>query len=315
MTSSCSTPAAAPSTGRGCAGRTAPSTSSPSARPGDRELGGHDVDLLLFDLLQEKAGDTAAPAILARRAHWLDRLRALKEDYCLGHPLRPLPVEGREVMISEQEIAATIEQRFVVQVCDALAGYLDKVRTIASGELPSVLLVGGSGRLRGLATALNERLGCTTVQWDRAEFATALGCIPWKKKRIDVMDKTIITCPACKQKMRVPARGEIVATCPGCREQLSVRDGRVEDDVPDAEYETSSKTHPENPVTSRHTWHRLSPEYIERISRYRKYLGSPIDGVEPLSLLYAGLIPGGFFVRRHCLMLFAEPNAWQVLRA
>ena len=76
-----------------------------------------------------------------------------------------------------------------------------------------LLLVGGSAGLVGLKEALQQRLGCQVLRWERSEFATVLGGVT----------KATITCPQCGAKMRVPSDKQLIATCPNCGGRMEVR--------------------------------------------------------------------------------------------
>ena len=157
---------------------------------GDRQVGGHDVDELLLELLEEVAG-AAGDEIPARRSHFLQEVRHLKEQFCRDLPLHPVWVGGREITLPAKAIADAIEERFISQACDALCRYLDKVRTVAGAKgLPPVLLVGGSSALKGLAPTLEQRLGCKTAQWERSEYATVLG---FAEGNLAIADRVILT--------------------------------------------------------------------------------------------------------------------------
>jgi hypothetical protein len=102
-------------------------------------------------------------------------LRVLKERLGRGLPMKPLRVGGHSVALDEAQIRAVIEERFVAQACIGLGSYLERIRAARDGRAVPVLLVGGSSRLEGLQEALEQRLGCTTVRWERSEYATVLG--------------------------------------------------------------------------------------------------------------------------------------------
>ena len=147
---------------------------------GDQHLGGHDVDEELLRCLEDRLNEEAAATVADKRNYYLRQVRLLKELYCKGLPLRPIKVGGQAVVFEESEIKAVFEERFIRQVCLNLQGYLARVRTLAGG-LPTVLLVGGSSRLTGLAEALEKQCGVKTARWEHSDFATvrgALGPVP-----------------------------------------------------------------------------------------------------------------------------------------
>jgi hypothetical protein len=118
--------------------------------------------------------EEAEAELAAKQVQYLGQVRALKERFGRGLPVRPLRVGRRSVELSEAEVRQVIKRRFVDQACEELGSYLEKVSGVA-GHRPPVLLVGGSSRLEGLEGALVECLGCRTLRWERSEYATVLG--------------------------------------------------------------------------------------------------------------------------------------------
>ena len=145
---------------------------------GDRNVGGHDVDEELLNLVRDKLGAEAEEEIKERKTYYLAQVRRIKERYCRGLPLPVLKVAGQQITFSVQEIQAVFEERFINQVCTGLKSYLTRVTEETKGALPLILLVGGSARLKGLKEAIEERLGCQTAWWERSEYATVLGAVP-----------------------------------------------------------------------------------------------------------------------------------------
>jgi len=143
---------------------------------GDRLVGGHDIDMELLNLLRDELDDRVAEKELTeRQVHYLAELRVLKERLGRGLPPKPLRVGPHSVTLDELKMRARIEERFVAQACIGLGSYLKQVRAARGAHPVPVLLVGGSSRLEGLQAALEQRLGCTTVRWERSEYATVLG--------------------------------------------------------------------------------------------------------------------------------------------
>jgi molecular chaperone DnaK (HSP70) len=142
---------------------------------GDWSVGGQDVDEELLALVRERLGEAADAAIEERKPYYLQQLRTLKERYSRGLPLRPLKVGDQAVTLREEDLQAVIEERYIGQVCEHLKRYLERVKSVAGGALPTVLLVGGSARLKGLRAAIEAQCGCQTAWWERSEYATVLG--------------------------------------------------------------------------------------------------------------------------------------------
>lgn len=110
-----------------------------------------------------------------RQSYYLAQVRALKERAGRGLPLAPLRVGGQKVQLTEAQIQGAVGARFIEQACTGLGNYLGRVKALTGGRLPPVLLVGGSARLVGLKEAIEDRLGCRALRWERSEFATVLG--------------------------------------------------------------------------------------------------------------------------------------------
>jgi formylglycine-generating enzyme required for sulfatase activity len=147
---------------------------------GDRNVGGHDVDLELLQLLLEQLDDTDAEQVESRRLHYLHELRGLKERYSRGLPLTPIRVGGAGVELAEDLVQDALTQRFVDHAVEGLRSYLDQVKEQTKGAAPPVLLVGGSARIKGLKEAIGQACGCETQWWERSEYATVLGALEVK---------------------------------------------------------------------------------------------------------------------------------------
>ena len=104
--------------------------------------------------------------------------RARKEAYCLNMPVDSVSVGKERVPLEGGDIQAVIDEEFIQPTCDKIAPYLKRVKETTRREVPLLLLVGGSSRLKGLKAALEERFGCEVYQWglaDFTEFAPVLG--------------------------------------------------------------------------------------------------------------------------------------------
>jgi formylglycine-generating enzyme required for sulfatase activity len=145
---------------------------------GDRGVGGHDVDLELLNRVQDQLEEAAEEAVEGNRFYYLQQVRALKEFYCRGLPLYPLPVKDTEVELSEGNIQEVLEARFTQQAVESLKAYLDKIAQLDPKAKPPVLLVGGSAQIKGLKETLEKQCACRAVWWEHSEYATVLGALP-----------------------------------------------------------------------------------------------------------------------------------------
>ncbi|MBL6459382.1 Hsp70 family protein, partial [Belnapia sp. T6] len=148
---------------------------------GDLRVGGRVLDnellRLVKDLLEDQGDVEAVAAIDAQPMHYLGRVRTMKESIGRGGPMQ-VRIGNRVVPLESKAVAELFEQRFSVQICDGLAGYLETARaSFPSSVTPSILMVGGAARLRGFKETVERRLGCPTLGWDRSDYATALGAV------------------------------------------------------------------------------------------------------------------------------------------
>ena len=144
---------------------------------GDRHVGGYDVDLELLNQVAEALPAEAQDALEERQPYYLAQVRAAKERVGRGLPIPPLRVAGRQVQLTEKQIQDAVSARFIEQTCTGLADYLERVKALTSGQLPPVLLVGGSAWLIGLKETLEQRLTCRVLRWERSDYAVALGAL------------------------------------------------------------------------------------------------------------------------------------------
>jgi len=149
---------------------------------GDNRVGGFDVDEAIYALVDDAITDTSIRNELeTRRCLIRDQVRALKERHSRTGDGGRVRVGNVPVEIPGEVIADIVASRFITQACQNLCSYLDKVRERVKIETPTVLLVGGSARLRGFKEAVTEQCRCKTVWWERSEYATVLGAmIPTK---------------------------------------------------------------------------------------------------------------------------------------
>lgn len=145
---------------------------------GDSRVGGFDIDEALFAYLDDALPDEASrDALHAARSQILDQIRALKEKHSrtgLGGKIR---VDRAVIDIPPQVIDDIIERRFISQTCQNICSYVAKVRDKLRIDAPTVLLVGGSSRIRGFKDAIEQQARCRAVWWERSEYATVLGAL------------------------------------------------------------------------------------------------------------------------------------------
>ena len=144
---------------------------------GDRHVGGHDVDVELLSQVAEALPPEAQDALWEREPYYLAQVRAVKERAGRGLPIPPLQVGGHTVQLTKAQIQDVGSARFIEQACTGLADYLERVKALTSGQVPPVLLVGGSAWLIGLKETLEQRLTCRVLRWERSDYAVALGAL------------------------------------------------------------------------------------------------------------------------------------------
>lgn len=146
---------------------------------GDNRVGGFDIDEALFAFVDDVITDEGTRAELqTNRCYIRDQIRALKEKHSRTGSGGKLRVGNAPIEIPAEDIDAIIARRFISQACQNLCSYLDKVRDKLKIEKPTVLLVGGSARLRGFKEAVEQQGRCNAVWWERSEYATVLGALP-----------------------------------------------------------------------------------------------------------------------------------------
>ena len=145
---------------------------------GDNRVGGFDIDQAIYELIDDAITDTQTRNELeARCCSIRDQIRALKERHSRRGTGGKVHVGNVPVEISGEIIEDIIARRFISQACQNLCSYLDKVRERLKIDNPTVLLVGGSARLRGFKEAIEEKCRCKAVWWERSEYATVLGAL------------------------------------------------------------------------------------------------------------------------------------------
>jgi formylglycine-generating enzyme required for sulfatase activity len=147
---------------------------------GIERLGGLDVDDALVALIEQKLADLGTESLDfggRRRVRLRARLRRLKELNSRKEEERVVRIDGEIVTLTPTEMREVIHSHFATRVADGLRAYFAQIQSCGEGkEPPAVLLVGGSGRLRGVKEAI-ESLGCRILRWDRSDFAAVLGAL------------------------------------------------------------------------------------------------------------------------------------------
>ncbi len=145
---------------------------------GDNRVGGFDIDEAIFAFVDDEiVDDDTRKELQIRRCLVRDQIRAIKEKYSRTGAGGKLRVGNTRIEIPHEVLDDIIRRRFVFQACQNLNSYLEKVRSKAKLDKPTVLLVGGSARLRGFQQAITEQCKCNAVWWERSEYATVLGAL------------------------------------------------------------------------------------------------------------------------------------------
>jgi len=188
----------------------------------DTRVGGYDVDMELLNELGEQVEDRAE--IERRQPYYLREIRNLKERYCRNLDLQPIKLGDRQVALDGPTIQSVLDSRFVHQAVESLRSYLSKIEQVRPGAEPTVLLVGGSARIKGLKEAIEKQTGRPTVWWERSEFATVLGgVLCYMREEVG----TVIACISCGTNMYIVDAKNSTATCPQCGNRLEINDGVV----------------------------------------------------------------------------------------
>ena len=145
---------------------------------GDNRIGGIDIDEALISLLEDKITDESSRRLLqSNHCTYLELIRKVKEGYSKTGRGNKVKVGNQNVEITADLLDDVIASRYIDQTCQQLLPYLEKVRDRLKLAKPTVLLVGGSARLRGLKEAIMKQCKCNVIWWERSEFATVLGAI------------------------------------------------------------------------------------------------------------------------------------------
>lgn len=145
---------------------------------GDNRVGGFDIDEALYAIVDDAITDAKARTELQiNRCSIRDQIRIIKEKYSRTGKGGKIHVGNIPVEIPPDVLNDVIARRFISQACQNLGSYIEKVRDKTKLAKPTVLLVGGSARLRGFQQAVTEQCKCNAVWWERSEYATVLGAL------------------------------------------------------------------------------------------------------------------------------------------
>lgn len=147
---------------------------------GDNRVGGYDADIELLNLIKHKEGvsNDIQSVLDQRHFYFLHQIRKIKERYCRGLSLTPLKIGDFTIALTDDEIQSVLTARIIQQTCESLKDYLEKIKSLHTGTLPSVLLTGGSSRVKGLKETIESQYGCKCVCWEHSEYAAVLGAVP-----------------------------------------------------------------------------------------------------------------------------------------
>ncbi len=142
---------------------------------GDERIGGHDIDEELSNKFNAKLEEMGIDAGICPIV--LREVRAMKEHYCRYGKIRPVKIEGTELLLDVATVDGVVNRRFVRQIVDGFKVYLQSIHEKLGKARPKVLLVGGSSLTKGLKEALTAECDCDLHTWDRSQFAPVLGAI------------------------------------------------------------------------------------------------------------------------------------------
>ena len=149
---------------------------------GDNKVGGYNIDDNIYEVIKDRTEDESILKELETRSSYVrDQIRIIKEKYSRSKVGGRIKIAGANIEIGGAELESIIQNRFIDQVCDNFGPYISKVKDKLKLSNPSVLLVGGSSRIRGLKEALQEREKCNPIWWERSDYATVLGALPIEK--------------------------------------------------------------------------------------------------------------------------------------
>ena|GEM_PF-802925 len=153
---------------------------------GDENIGGHDIDeellTLVRDHFEEEDNDDALELMREKQTDILNQLRSVKEKYSRRGRLTSSDVVrvGRnKVAITQEMLEGAFESKIIRDLVTNFSQYLAQVKEHTGEDNPIVLLVGGTGQLRGLPEALTKRCNVSVKKWMESEFATVQGALYW----------------------------------------------------------------------------------------------------------------------------------------
>jgi molecular chaperone DnaK len=149
----------------------------PEIPPSGCRLGGYDVDDEICTWLVENASDSIRAEIGGNAPWTRRRVQSLKEIFSDSGVSRGIHVAGEDLAIPPDVLEGIIRDRFTEQVRCNFDRVVAAVREKLHIAKPTVLLVGGSARLRGFQQAIAEQCNCNAVRWERSEYATVLGAL------------------------------------------------------------------------------------------------------------------------------------------
>ena len=169
---------------------------------GDESLGGHDIESELIQLikgdLKEERNEKALSILHERDQEILFQLQCIKERYSkrgrLSAPLRTVRLGTTKIELSEEDLQEIFDARIINNLVTNFSEYLRQVKSKTGTEKPVVLLVGGTGQLKGLKEAIQDQCGVEVVWWMESEFATvqgALYCIETEENNQSKEEETI----------------------------------------------------------------------------------------------------------------------------
>ena len=144
---------------------------------GNTRIGGHDVDRDILDHIADTLdSDAAREDMEGREAYFLVEARKYKERYCNSGALLPFRVGKQKVEFTAERMDALLRGRFIEQATRDVTKYIADIRAGLNTEV-TVVLVGGSSRLKGIEEEIKERTGCPIARWDKSDYAVVLGAL------------------------------------------------------------------------------------------------------------------------------------------
>jgi molecular chaperone DnaK (HSP70) len=144
---------------------------------GGCQLGGYDVDEEICTWLIEH-GSEAIRAGMENSAPFVrKRVQKLKEMFSGSGISTGFRMSGADFAVPADVLDDIIRDGFTEQVRCEFGKVVSSVSNKLKLAEPTVLLVGGSARLRGFQQAVTEQCKCNAVWWERSEYATVLGAL------------------------------------------------------------------------------------------------------------------------------------------